>query len=142
MSTDTAYAAVRAYLEANFTGCPMAFENEPFDRPQANGKSQAWMLVEISSAVYGQASIGSGTTGNLWRETGLIWGHVFVPTKTGSLKARQLAHQFVDLFRSLLLNGGAIKFGDASIGRGEPGDDDGLYWRLSVTIDYTADFSS
>jgi hypothetical protein len=59
---------------------------------------------------------------------------------SGSLQARTIARQIVELFRGLTLNGGTSRFVDSSVGNGGPGDEDGLYGRLSASVQFEADF--
>jgi hypothetical protein len=141
MSSDVVYSAIKAYLTANWTTTEIAWENENFQSPlSSDGSPTAWVAVEITGNLYSQASIGAGTaSGNLWREEGLLWLHIFVPTGSGSLVARQYAKQLADLFRGLSLSGDTLRFRDASIGRGQPGSEDGLYWGLSVSIEWQHD---
>ena len=141
MSSDTLHAALRAYLEANWTATPLAWENEAFEAPRdALGNPLPWVMVEASGNLCAQASIGAGSAAaNLWREEGLVWLHVFVPTGTGSALARQHARALVDLFRGLTLAAGTIRYRDASIGRGEPGSDDGKWWRISAGVEWQRD---
>lgn len=140
MSSAEVYGAVKDYLTAQWTTTPISFENEPFTPPVASGAAGAWVAVEVSGTFYDQASIGAETAAaNLWREEGQVWLHVFVRTGSGSLVVRQYAKQLVDLFRGLTLLAGTLRFRDASIGRGQPGDEDGNYWVLSCTVDWQHD---
>jgi hypothetical protein len=137
MSSDTVYSAIQAYLTANWAATPLVFENDLYLLPDT---PVPYVVVEISGQVYGQCSVGAESqTGNLWREDGLLWLHVFVPTGTGSLLARQYTKQLVDLFRGLDLIAGALRFRDASIGLGEAGAEDGNYWRLSASVEWRFD---
>jgi hypothetical protein len=141
MSSDAVYSAIRAYLEPAWTATPLAWENENFEMPvDGVGNRLPWVAVEITGNLYSQASIGAGSaSANLWREEGLLWLHVFVPSGSGSLVARQYARQLADLFRGLSLSAGTLRFRDASIGRGQPGNEDGTVWGLSVSIDWQHD---
>lgn len=133
MSSDTVYSAVRTYLEANWTATPLAWENEAFDPPSP---ADAWVMVEVSGNSYDQASIGASTRAeNRWREEGMVWCHVMVPTGTGSLTARQHATALANLFRGIELPGD-IEFRTLSIGLGESADDDGVWWRLSLSAEW------
>lgn len=137
MSTDIAYQAICGFLVANWTATPLEFENINFVPPvDADGVMTPWVSVEIAGNSYAQASIGAEIpSDNLWREEGQLWLHVFVPAGTGSLLARQYARQLVDLFKGLDLDPD-IEFRDASVGLGEPGDENGIAWRLSTSIDW------
>ncbi|EHM01154.1 hypothetical protein HMPREF9946_02229 [Acetobacteraceae bacterium AT-5844] len=114
---------------------PVHWPNEQFDEPEPPAP---WLLVEMSGDVFGQASIGAGRRrDNLWREGGSLWLHIMVPVGTGEREARRLLREAVDLFVGQEV--GDITFGDASIGMGQPGDENGLWHRLSASIDWTRD---
>jgi hypothetical protein len=69
-----------------------------------------------------------------YAERGIIWCHIQCPVGTGTLEIRAIAKQLSNLFRTASIPG--MTFGRQSLGGGEPGDDDGLFWRMSLTIDY------
>ncbi len=138
MSTDIVYDAVEAFLVANWTTTPLVFENpqNPYPQPGPDGVPIPWVKVEIAGNVYDQVSIGAGSPADdSWREEGQLWLHVFVPAGSGSRKARQIATALTWLFRGAQLDPD-IEFRDMSVGLGEPGDDYGNTWRLSVSIDW------
>lgn len=140
MSSSEVFTAIKDYLTASWTTTPISYENEEFAPPIANGVSGPWIAVEVSGTFYDQASIGSGTaSANLWREEGQLWIHVYVATGSGSLVVRQYAKQIVDLFRGKSLLSDSLRFRDASIGMGHPGDEDGRYWGLSCSVDWQHD---
>jgi hypothetical protein len=133
MSSDTVYSAVRDFLTDNWTATAIAWENEPFEKPEPPAP---WIMVEVSGDAYDQASIGAGSpSANRWREEGMVWCHVFAPAGSGSLTARQHAAALADLFRGLELPGD-IEFRRLSIGLGEPGDEDGNWWRISLSAEW------
>jgi len=136
MASPTAFDAIHDYLAAAWTGTPIVFENEPWPLPN---DPAAFVFVEIVSSVYDQASIGGGDqrSDNLWRENGVVYGHVLTPSGTGSRPARVLAQQFIDLLRGQEI--GPITFQGASIGAGMPGDQDGNYYRQTATVDWQRD---
>lgn len=140
MSTAAVYSAVRTYLEANWTTTPLRWENETFTIPvDADGVPQPWVDVEITGTEYDQASLGAGTVAsNLWREDGMLWLHVMVPSGSGSGVARTHAANLAALFRGLDLDPDIV-FRTMSIGLGSPGDDDGNWWRLSLSIEWQSD---
>lgn len=134
MASNTVYDAVRAHLEAFWSATPIAWENELFDRPEP---AAPWIMVEMVGDLYAQMSIGAGVQSeNRWDEEGVLLLHVFVPSGTGASTARAYAKSLADLFRGALLIGDSLEFLDASIGMGQPGDDDGLWWRISVSVDW------
>jgi hypothetical protein len=96
-----------------------------------------FVAVEMTGTLYGQESIGaSHQADNRWDEEGVLWLHVNVPMGTGGLTARTYAKQLADLFRGLLLLNDSLEFKDAFIGRGQPGHEDGAYFRVSVFINW------
>ncbi len=137
MSTDAVYSAVQAFLTDNWTTTPLVFENASGEPPTApDGSLIPWVEGEVAGNAYCQVSIGAGSPADdRWREEGQLWLHVFVKTGTGSLLARQLATALTLLFRGAQLDPD-IEFRDMSVGLGEPGDEDGNFWRLSVSIDW------
>lgn len=137
MASPITFDAVHDYLVTAWgAATPLCFENEAFPTPD---EPAAFLFVEIFGSVYDQASIGGGEvyTDNLWRERGQLYGHVLIPNGTGSRPGRVLAQTFVDLFRGQDL--GPISFKGASIGAGQPGDQDGNYYRMTATIDWERD---
>lgn len=136
MASPEAFAIIKGVFDNSWSGAPAAFENDGF----TPGEPPApWLFVEAVGDIFSQASIGGGDDrdDNLWRETGSLMVHVMVPNGTGSLIARQLGRDVASLFRGRDI--GSMTFGDASLGAGQPGDDDGNYWRFTVTIDWQRD---
>lgn len=137
MASDTVYDAIRAHLAARWAATPVAFENEAFVRPVVDGTPQPFVVLEITGTAYGQQSIGARTQAeNRWDEEGQLWLHVFVATGSGGSTVRRYAKQLADLFRGTTLLADTLEFGDASIGMGEPGDEEGAYFRVSVSLDW------
>lgn len=141
MSSDTVYTAVHDFLVANWTTTPLVFENEnAVPQTDSNGAPVPYVFVEMSGNFYEAASIGTGSdVTNLFREEGLVFIHVFVPSGAGSTLARTYAKTLVDLFRGLELSNGSLRFLQSSIGRGTPGDENGNWWRLGSSVTYQAD---
>lgn len=139
MASHTVYDAVRSYFDENWTTTAARHENDgkaplPTDE---NGGALPYVLMEMSGTLYAQMSIGaSDQADNRWDEEGLLWFHVYVPAGTGSSLARQYAKQIADLFRGTTLLADSLEFLDAQLGMGEPGDEAGTYWRLSVSIEW------
>lgn len=134
MASGTVYDAIKAYLQAQWSTSPIAWENETFNKPEPPAP---WVMVEIAGDVYAQMSIGADEQAdNRWDEEGVLLLHVFVPTGTGASAARGHAKALADLFRGATLLSDSLEFMDASIGMGQPGDDDGMWWRISVSIDW------
>lgn len=135
MSSEVLYAAIRERLTASWTATPVCYENETFAPPQEAGGPGSWMQVEITAQQTNQISIGAGSRdANAWREVGMLWLHVFVPSNSGSAVARALARQAVDLFRGTEL--GSTTFLGASIGLGDRSEVNGSWWRLSAAVDF------
>lgn len=135
MATPQTFEPIEDFLRSQWTVTPLVFENE--DLELAN-EPEAVVLVEIFGDLMDQASIGAETqAANRWREAGQLSLHVLVPRGGGTRLARQLSRQLYDLFRGQEI--GAIRFGSASIGAGEPGKMDGNYYRMTVTIDVERD---
>lgn len=133
MASDTAYASIRAYLEANWTSTPLVFENENWPTD-----GQPFVLVEIFGNFYDQASIGvEPASDNLWREIGQTFISVMTEAGSGSYLARTYAKQLVDLFRGN--DDAGVRPRGMSIGAGEPGENDGNYYRMTAVIDWERD---
>ncbi|MFC7067547.1 hypothetical protein [Brucella rhizosphaerae] len=135
MATPQTFEPIEDFLRSQWTVTPLVFENEDFEL--AN-HPEAVVLVEVFGDLMDQASIGAETqSANRWRETGQLSLHVLIPRGVGTRPARQISRQLYDLFRGQEI--GAIRFGTASIGAGEPGEMDGNYYRMTVTIDVERD---
>jgi len=139
MASDIAFSAIRAYLAANWSGCPLSWENETFTPPslvEAPGAPANWAAVTITGTIYDQASIGTGASpGERWIEEGAIMIDCFVQSGTGSLVARQTATALANLLRGQILTG-AIRMQNMSIGDGAAGLDNGDWWGLTLRIDW------
>lgn len=133
MATATVYSAIRAQFTTYWTATAVRWENERFDLPEPPAP---WVAVEMTGTLYDQASLGAGVRADeLWREEGILWMHVMVPAGSGAETARTLAGQLCDLFRGVELDPN-IEFRGFSIGLGEPGDDDGNWYRISISSDW------
>jgi hypothetical protein len=134
MTTATAFTAIRAHLEAEWTTTPLAWDNETFS-PQDN---TPFVMVQITGDLWDQHSIGAGDRlENRWEETGELLLSVIVPTGTGSLLARQHAEALANIFRGLNLDESNIEFRDISIGLGVAAEDRGPWWLLPIRINWT-----
>jgi hypothetical protein len=140
MASDTVYDAVRAYLIEHWIETPINFENgdrHPEYQEFPPNPPAPFVQFEITGTFYGQQSIGADEQAdNRWDEEGVIWMHILVPVGTGGSEARRLAKRAANLFRGTTLLDGDLEFMDASIGMGAPADDDGNWWRVSVSIDW------
>lgn len=139
--TDEVYEAIKAFLgdgspgsgaASGWTTCPIAYPNDNFELPNP---PSPFVVFEISGDVYGQQSIGAvPQSANRWDEAGRIWLHVMTPRATGNSAPRGAAKQLAKLFRGLTLLSNGLEFLDASIGEGQPGSEDGNWFRISVNI--------
>lgn len=128
----TVYSAIKAHLEANWTTTPIRFPNEPLDP-----LPEAFVAVEITGTYYGQESIGaSRQEDNRWDEEGILWLHALVKVNTGHDTIATYTKTLADIFKGQLLMGDSLEFRDAFIGRGQPGHEDGMYYRVSVYINW------
>lgn len=135
MSSVTAFDTIHDFLIAAWTATPIFFENEQRILPD---NPEHWVLAEIYGDIFDQASIGAGSRdANLWRESGQVYLSVMTMNDIGSRQSRVYAGQLADLLRGLDI--GTVRFRDASIGAGEPGEGDGNYWRMTCTIDWERD---
>ena len=138
-----AKAAIRSRLEDNWTTTPITYQNEepeqPFPPKRGNGSLAPWVNLEIIGAGSGIWTF--GTPGNRgWRYPGEIHVHVFVPVGEGIEQADQYACDIGEIFR-------AAKFYDDDAGcyvrtlspqvdGGGSGDDDGKWFRVTMTVDF------
>jgi hypothetical protein len=138
-----AKAAIRSRLEANWTTTRITFQNEtpadPWPPKRANGSPAPWVNLEIISTGGGIWTF--GTDGNRgWRYDGFINVHVFVPTGEGIELADQYAVTIGEIFRAAKFyddgNGNYIRTLSPEIGGGESGDDDGKWFRVTMSADF------
>jgi hypothetical protein len=124
------YDAIRAHLTANYAATALYFENEIGDAP-----SVPWALVEFSTGVYSQQSIGAGSQAqNRWDEEGSFFVHIMVPAMSGVREAFSYSAILADLFRGTQLLGELLEFDDVVVGYGGRGDDEGNWYRVSVNV--------
>jgi len=127
MSSDVVFTAVREILADEWEGAPVIFPNEgasPAD------PSMPWVYCEVAGGLTQSIELGGGA----WLETGVVHLHIFTPVGTGSLEVRAIAKQLSNLFRAA--RDSPVVFTDQNLGLGQAGDDDGMYWRQTLTIDY------
>jgi hypothetical protein len=138
MASQTAAAAIRAMLEAALPLVAWRWENESADPPDP--AAGVWCLVEFTSDVIDQESIGAGArTANRWRERGTVFAHVFAPSGTGTTAARTLGEQIADVFRASGTVSPGIVFEAISPGLGDADGPDGNWWRLPISIAFARD---
>ena len=132
MASAEVYSAIKAHLAASWATTPIAYENENFNKPDG-----AWIMLEVAGTLYVQQTIGAGYgQENRWDEEGILYLHVLVPTGTGSVNARTYAKSLANLFRGTTLLRDNLEFMDASIGMGDLADEEGNYWRITVSVDW------
>jgi hypothetical protein len=132
MASGPVFDAVKSYISTNWTATRVRFENEPFELD--NGY---FLDIEMTGSAYGQQSIGAGRQkDNRWDEEGSLWIHVMAPINSGGSQVRAYAKQAADMFKGTTLIGGGLEFLDAMIGRGQPGFEDGMYFRVTVYQKY------
>lgn len=150
MTAPDPLAAVRAKLEAEWTDCVVTYPNGGAFRPNdpdnrdsydaTTAPEQPWAYVEILGAGSGSTVIGSVGKRAAY-DDGVILASVYVPVGTGDDEARRLARALGEIFRVTRF-GGLVTGAPDPLGAGEPGDDDGLFWRRSVSIPFTAHYTA
>jgi hypothetical protein len=128
MSSPEVWADARARLEAGGLSVPFAWPNEAFTNPEPPAP---WLLVEISGDLSAPLELGRD---GVWQEDGAILVHVMVPTGTGVTDGLALRKAVANLFRGL--PPGPVTYHGATFDPGGPGDDTGVYHRLSLSIRY------
>lgn len=128
MSHPTVWRDVRALVEAADLGLSVGWPNENFDVPA----EAPWLYVEVVGGGGGPLEIGRYP----WRlVTGSVNAYVHVLVGTGVLAAAEIAERVTNVFHGL--GPRAVVYGASNIGPGEAGVDDGNWWRLPVTIDFS-----
>lgn len=134
--SDPVFEAIKAHLTANWdaSDCPIAWPNEGFVQ---SATPTQFLAVEITSTSYDQQSIGEADQAdNRWDEDGRLWVHVMVKRGSGASGARGAGRAIANLFRGTTLLAGQLEFMEASIGLGQPGDEQGNYYRVSVDVEW------
>lgn len=138
-----AKAAIRSRLEAGWTTTRITYQNEdpaePWPPVRGSGSPAPWVNLEIISAGGGIWTF--GTDGNRgWRYDGLIHVHVFVPVGEGIEQADQYADTIGELFRAAKFyddgNGNYVRTLAPLPSDGGSGDDDGKWFRVTMTCDF------
>lgn len=131
---DQACAAIRSYLEANFTALPITWGNDNFD-PAASGPN-GWVYVRIALTHGEQVAmcqIGQG----LFRDHGACHVWVYVPRGSKVGLAESTATAIRKLFADQPIDG--IIFGQRAIGAGGVDGANGMWWGVPVAINWWAD---
>lgn len=127
MSSPAPWNDARTRLTNAALGMPIAWPNERFDMPNPTG---LWAAVEMTGQSLAPIEIGNG----VWQETGRLYVHVMTPTGWGTDDARALGKTIATTFRGL--PGAPMVYLSASIGDGSAEDEDGAWWRLTVTVEW------
>jgi len=90
MSFDTIRQSLESYVNANWAGVPMAYDNVPFT-PPSNGA--AWVRMTIQEAGREIHEIGAVSADTV----GLVSFQIFTPKDSGTAAARQIADQLATL---------------------------------------------
>lgn len=139
MTTLAVYDALEALLDAEFTACPVVWENQPTPPRDANGNDQltAWVLVEILGISDRQVSMGAQTKPtNLWQARGEILFHIHAPVGYGPRPALVIADTIATLFRGRDGAADGIAWMDMSIGGGSVATEDGKWWVTTATVEW------
>jgi hypothetical protein len=137
MSRSIVRAAVVAHIAAGWTFAPVITQNVAGSPPEQTGTDPTpYLFIEISNNSTEQASTGEAEPdGNRWDEYGQVFFHIYTPSGSGVALSDQYADAIVDLFRGQTLATN-IEFHDFSGDVGGPGDVDGNYYRVSVSVDW------
>lgn len=137
MSSPAPFNDARSRLEAANLGVTLAWPNEAFDVPPPPASTPVvdplpymWAAVEMTGFTLAPIEIGAG----VWQETGTLYVHIMTPTGWGTDAARTLGKTVANTFRGL--PGASIVYTRASIGDSAAEDEDGAWWRLTVSIDW------
>lgn len=139
--------AIRARAELNWTSTRLAFKNETPDAPWppvgADNQPAPWLLMEIAGRggrIFAQGRQGA----HLWHYDRLILGHAFVPKGAGDDLATTYAEAFGEIFRTAqfyddVTLGAYVRCLTPSVDENDDGtaDEDGLWYRRTVSIDFT-----
>ena len=153
MSAPDPLSAVKARIAALWTEAPVAWPNggwfvpvAPYSPaspgaeydPGANPQ-QPWLYVEILGAGSDCSVIGSpGKRAAV--DDYLIMASVFTPLGSGDAESFRLCRAFGEIFR-LARFGGVVSGAPSPPGASDQGDDDGLWWRRSVSIPLFSHYS-
>lgn len=139
-----AKAAMRARLAAGWTTTRITYQNEtpadPWPPVDGNGVLQPWVNLEIVGAP--SSIVGTGTRGNhVWTYQGNIFVHVFTPVGSSDEMGTQYAVAIGELFRAAefynATPGFCVRTLAPSIDDGDSADDDGNWFRTTMSVDFT-----
>ncbi|MER8615968.1 hypothetical protein NKG99_03805 [Mesorhizobium sp. M1409] len=141
-----AKAAIREWLEDNWTTTPITYQNEDPEQPwpplRTSGSPAPWIHLRIRDT--GSRIWTFGTANNRgWRYDGQIIVHVFTPVGEGTAEADQCAVAIGEIFR-------AAKFYDDGLGSyirtlapeviggdNATESEDGKWFGVTMSVDFT-----
>lgn len=129
-------AAVRAKLTAEGPAVSVAWPNEEFDQPT----EAPWLYAEVLPSDTESTKFGSSGL-RIVVDSGLIGFHVFVPNGTGVDAAFRLARTVGEIFRLQTLSTG-VETGAPVIGGSGQADDDGKWFRVSVSVPVASTYTA
>jgi hypothetical protein len=134
MSKVVAYADIQTRLQG--IGYSIKWPNTPFVLPtttDAEGINvpATYLIVEIMGGSSRQIELGDNPT---WEAAGQTWVHILSPVDTGPDDSYALADDITAKFRLPPLE--PIMYTDISDEPGDPGDDNGNYWRTSIAASW------
>ena len=130
MTFAVAVDAIRSRMASNFTALRVVYETQSY-KP---GPKTPWVYFEVMGGQGIQKTLGP-TGSRIFRKTGLIMAHVFVPLGRGDGVARTHADSIGAIFQGVEFSGVLGKA--ASVGQGEKAD--GTFWRVTVSIPFQFD---
>lgn len=136
MSSPAPFNDARTRLIAANLGITLSWPNDLFTEPTPPTNSVAdplpymWAAVQMTGYTLTPIDIGAGA----WQENGTLYVHIMTPTGWGTDAARTLGKTVANTFRGL--PGAPMVYTRASIGDSAAEDEDGAWWRLTVTIDW------
>jgi hypothetical protein len=129
MSKVAAYADIQARLTG--VAYPIKWPNTPFTLPvDAGGDPTPYYIVEIMGGASEPIELGGG----IWQNVGMTWVHMLVPVNSGADAAFAMADDIIARFRSPPLE--PVVYLEISDDPGDPGDDNGNYWRTSISASW------
>lgn len=120
--------AVRALLDAEFPSVAIGYQNETFTPPT----DAAWVYLELLP-IDGYTSDFNSDGLRVRSASGLIAGHCFSATGIGAVAGMQLAEE-IGLFLQTRTISAGVQTGGYEVAGAASGDDEGNYFRVSVTI--------
>ena len=131
MSSQVPFDDARTLLTNSGVIAPALIQwpNEPFREPVGDPPS-LWLSVECTGRALDPIEVG----GEVWQEVGTVFVHVIAPKNTGTDNARALAKSVASAYRNL--GPRPVIYQSASIGNGALDEEQGIWWVLTVAIDW------